>query len=119
MLLRQRYLKIKIQQGQLSCLGELNLVHLLIEKWYRQESEKVQHQSRIKEFQESERSTIYHHEIHKKIIKKTSILKLQTKNGIVEGHAACASFLEQTVEDLLLNHAELDLQAKQTLLAGQ
>ena len=117
LLLRQRYLKIKLQQGQHTCLGELKLVHLLIERYYTQESEKVQHQSRVKEFQESERSTIYHHEIHKKIVKKTSILKLQTKNGIIEGHAACASFLEQTVEDLLLNHAELDLQAQQTLLA--
>ena len=69
-------LKIKLQQGQQTSLGELNLVHLLIERYYTQESEKVQHQSRVKEFQESERSAIYHHEIHKKIVKKTSILKL-------------------------------------------
>ena len=117
MLLRQRYLKTKLQLGHHNYLGELKLVHLEIEKWYTRESAKVQHQSRVKEFQESERSSIYHHEIHKRNIKKTSILKLQTNNGIVEGHTACAAYLEQTVEDLLLNSAELDSQAQQTLLA--
>ena len=117
LLLRQRYLKIKMWSGEHHHLKELKLVHLLIEKWYTRESEKVQHQSRIQEFQNSERSTIYHHELHKRIIKRSSILKLQTSNGIIEGHDECAAFLEQTVEDLLLHPAELDAQAQQTLLA--
>ena len=71
----------------------------------------------MQEFQESERSTIYHHEIHKKIIRRTSILKLQTEHGVIEGHDECASFLEQTVEDLLLHPAQLDPLAQQALLA--
>ena len=71
----------------------------------------------MQEFQESERSTIYHHEIHKRIIKKTSILKLQTDQEIIVGHKACASFLEKTVEDLLLHHAQLDPLAQHALLA--
>ena len=117
LLLRQSYLTRKVQLGQHSQLSELKLVHLLIEKWYTRESEKVQHQSRLKEFQTSERSTIYHHELHKKRIKRGSILKLQTNDGIIEGHDACAAYLEQTVEDLLLHPAQLDSQAQQALLA--
>mgnify|MGYP001244285468 CR=1 FL=1 len=79
-LLRQMYLVKKLQQGQRNKLGELKTVNLLIEKWYLKESEKVQHQSCIREFQESEKSSIYHHELHKKIIRKSSILKLQCKH---------------------------------------
>ena len=117
LLLRQRNIKFKIQQGQNNLLKELNFIHLLIERWFAKENEKVQHQSRVQEFQNSERSTIYHHEIHKKIVKKSSILKLQTDNGIIEGHNECASFLESTVEDLLLHQAQLDPLAQETLLA--
>ena len=69
-LLRQMYLVKKLQQGQRDKLGELKTVNLLIEKWYLKESEKVQHQSSTIEYQESEKSSIYHHELHKKIIRK-------------------------------------------------
>ena len=116
LVLRQKYLTRNLQLGRNEQLSELKLVHLLIEKWYTRESEKVQHQSRVKEFQTNEKSTIYHHELHKKKIKKSSILKLQTKDGILEGHDACASYLEQTVEDLLLHPAQLDSVAQQVLL---
>ena len=116
LLLRQIYLTRKLQHGQSHRLGELLSVHLLIETWYRKESEKVQHQSRVDEYQNNEKSSIYHHELHKKSIKKSSILKLQTEAGIIEGHAACASFLEQSVEDLLLHPGQLDHVAQQTLL---
>jgi hypothetical protein len=40
-----------------------------------------------------------------------------TEAGLLEGHEACASFLENTVEELLLHSANLDISAKQTLLA--
>ena len=70
LLLRQTYLTRKIQKGQTYRLGELNTVHILMERWYSKECEKVQHQSRIVEFQMSEKSSIYHHELHKKFIKK-------------------------------------------------
>ena len=116
LLLRQRYLKIKLHQGQHFQLKELKQVHLLIDQWYAREGEKVQHQSRVKEFQSSERSSIYHHELHKRRIKKSSILRLQTRNGVVEGHDSCASFLEQSVQDLLLHPAQLDPRAQEVLL---
>ena len=115
-LITQAYLTKKLQQGQKNRLGELKKIHLLIEGWYRRESEKIQHQSRVMKFQQSEKTTIYHHELHKRIMKKGSILRLQTDSGILEGHIACKEFLEKTVENLLLNPANLDLQAQETLL---
>ena len=60
---------------------------------------------------------IYHHEIHKKHIKKSSILKLLTETGIIEGHDACANYLESLVANLLLHPAELDQNAQELLLA--
>ena len=49
--------------------------------------------------------------------KKTAILKLQTEAGLLEGHSACADYLERSVETLLLHAAELDLHAQEALLA--
>ena len=116
LLIRQAYLTRKLQQGLTNKLGELKEVHLLIEVWYQKESEKVQYQSRLDEFQENEKTTLYHHELLKKTIKKSSILKLQTDSGILSGHEACAAFLEKSVEDLLLHPANLDVAAQETLL---
>ena len=95
---------------------KLKSVHLLIEKWYKNESEKIQHQTRVHEFQSNEKTTIYHHELHKRIIKRNAILKLQSENGILEGHTACASLLERSVEDLLHHPAVLDQHLQQVLL---
>ena len=39
-----------------------------------------------------------------------------TEDGLLEGHAACASFLENTVEELLLHPAQLNNAAQQALL---
>ena len=118
LLLRQVYLVRKIQRGQRDRLGELKTVHILIENWYKKESEKIQHQSRVTEFQESEKTSIYHHELHKKTVKRASILQLVTDDGLLKGHTACASFLEGTVEDLLHHPAQLDPAAQQALLDG-
>ena len=62
--LRQCYLTRKIQQGRADLLPDLKTIHLQIDQWYRKESEKIQHQSRVKEFQCNEKTTIYHHELH-------------------------------------------------------
>ena len=50
LLIRQAYLTRKLQQGMNNMLGEQKEVHLLVEAWYRKESEKVQHQSSVDEF---------------------------------------------------------------------
>ena len=73
-------------------------------------------ESRASEFQESEKVTIYHHEIHKKKIRKSAILKLQTPSGVLEGHSQCANYLENEVKALLLTDAGLDLAAQHLLL---
>ena len=104
LLLRQTYLTHKIStQGQYNKLGELKSVHLLIENWYSKECQKVQHQSRVEEYQSNEKSSIYHHEPNKKIIKMSSILNLDTETGRISGHAECAAYSERTVEDLVLH----------------
>ena len=51
-----------------------------------------------------------------KSIKKSAILKLQTPEGIIEGHAKCSQFLEKEVKNLLLTDAGLDHSAQELLL---
>ena len=114
--IRQAYLTSKLQKGELFRLPELNLVHLQINDYYQKECQKIQLQARAFEFQSNENTTIYHHELHKNKIKKCSILKLQTENGIIEGHTDCARFLEKTVEDLLLHPEKLDTLSQEILL---
>ena len=120
LLLRQAYLVKKIQHSQQQQWGErlTELLHiqLLIQQWYRQAAEKIQHQARVEEFQVSEKTRIYHHEIHQKNIRKSSILKLQSESGLLEGHGPCSEYLEQLVGDLLLTPAQLDISAQDVLL---
>ena len=106
--LKQAYLVKKLQNGDSSRLASLKLVQAEIQLWYEQDSEKVKLQSRSDEIDSSENVRIYHHELHAKHIKKSSILKLKTEKGLLEGHAACAEYLEQAVGDLLLHPADLD-----------
>ena len=70
---------------------------LEINDWYEQGSEKVKIQSRIEEVNTLEGVRIFHQELHTKKIKKTSILKLQTGQCLVEGHEAVAGYLEGAV----------------------
>ena len=66
LLVRQAYLNKKVKMGQSGKLGELRTVHKLIQLWYERECSKIKDQSRAKEYQESEKVTIYHHEIKNK-----------------------------------------------------
>ena len=43
--------------------------------------------------------------------------KLETEDGVLEGHAACSEFLQQQVAELLLHPALLDPVAQDILLA--
>ena len=106
--LRQIYLNRKISIGQSWPLPNLKIIHRKINKWYENEYEKVKYQAIIIEYQESEKVQICHHELHKNRIKKSSILKLDTPDGRIEGHKGCADFLEQTLVSLLENQANLD-----------
>ena len=64
----------------------------------------------------NEKVRIYHHNLHKNSQKKSSILKLLTPGGLVEGHVACARALEENVAAHLLHPATIDLQAQAILL---
>ena len=50
------------------------------------------------------------------MIKKSHILKLETSSGLLEGHSACAEYLEKLVEELLLVPAPLKTVAQESLL---
>ena len=113
---RQSYLTRKIQQGQTSKLTDLKHVQLQIEQWYDEECAKIALQSRADDVQQSEKIRIYHHDIHQKLIKKSAIMKLDTNEGLLEGHEACSQYLENTVADLLLQPAMLDPVAQRVLL---
>ena len=89
---------------------------MLINQWYENENEKVKLQSRILDITNSEKVNIYHHALHHKNIRKTSILKLETDQGLLQGHSACAEFLENSVKDLLLKPSNLDRTAQDMLL---
>ena len=121
LLIRQAYLIKKCRnsyqgQGWTEKLSELLTVQSEIKAWYKQEAEKIKHQSRVDEFQSSEQTRIYHHEIHQKHLNKASILKLQTESGLLVGHDDCAKYLEDMVAKLLLYPAELDPSAQEILL---
>ena len=83
LLLRQAYLTRQIQLGQLRKLGELRSVQNDIQHWYESESEKIILQSRVEDISVSEKVRIYHHDLHKKSMKRSSILKLQTEKGLL------------------------------------
>ena len=118
LMMRQAYLSRKIQQGAISSynLAALKEAQFRIEGWFSKEVERVKYQSRIDDVQNSEKVRIYHHEIHKKHVKRSAILKLKTSTGTLEGHAACSDFLEKQVEDLLVHPAVLDQVAQGVLL---
>ena len=107
LLLQQSYLVRKLQSGQWQKLGELKSIELQIEKWYATDFEKVKLQARAEEIENAESVRIYHHELHKKHLKRTSILKLDAGDAIIEGHTEYANFLANSVAELLLNPAQL------------
>ena len=84
LMLHQRYLSTKLQGGDLSMLGELKLVNERITRHYQDICQKIKLQTRVCEFQEEEKVGIYHHELHKRIVKKSSILRLDIESGIFE-----------------------------------
>ena len=116
LLLRQAYLTRLLQLGQLNKLGELKAVQQDIMLWYDRESKKIILQSKVDDLSQSEQIRIYHHDLHRKSMKRSSILRLQTEQGLLEGHDLCSSYLEEQVANLLLSPAPLHLGAREALL---
>ena len=117
LLLRQAYLVRKVQSGQQHRLGELFSIQHQIEDWYKEDYNKIKLQARTNEINKAESVRKHHHELHSKKIKRTSILKLETDNGIIVGHKNCSTFLENSIADLLLSPANLSSAAQDELLA--
>ena len=116
LLLQQAYLAKKLLAGDLSQYSKLRGVQLEIEAWYQKESEKVVLQSICTEVSRSEKVRIFHHGLHKTHLKRSSILKLQTEAGLLEGHAMCPDYLENQVGELLLHPAIVDQEARDFML---
>ena len=116
LMMRQSFLTKKVQEGFPEYLPSLRETQLRIQNWFEAEVQKVKYQTRVDDIQESEKVRIYHHEIHQKHYKRSSILKLETGDGFVEGHRACSLHLQQVMSELLENPALLDVEAQGVLL---
>ena len=116
MTLRQSYLTRKVHTGEQGWFPALREIQLRIEDWFDTELQKIKYQSRVADIQESEKVRIFHHELHQKHIKRSSILKLETAGGTIEGHKACSEHLHEVIANLLENPAELDRAAQRILL---
>ena len=117
LLLQQSFLTKEIQGGQLHLLPDLKDVQSRIVEWYENDSQRVVLQARVDDVQQSEKIRIYHHNQHKKLVKRSSILKLKTENETLQGHDVCSKYLIGEVSNLLLNPAILDHVAQDQLLA--
>ena len=80
LMMRQSYLTRKVKLGEGACLAPLREIQLRIENWFAAEVEKIKHQSRVDDIQQSEKVRIHHHEIHQRNVKRSAILKLNTKD---------------------------------------
>ena len=117
LMLRQAFLTKKVHSGEFRLLPSLKEVQVKIENWFETELQKVKYQARVNDIQISEKVRIYHHELHQKHIKRSAILKLETEQGLIEGHKACSEHLQRVISTLLQNPADLDKVAQNILLA--
>ena len=86
-----------------------------VNNWYLEESRELFIKCRAKDIDASESSTIYHHQIHKKLIKQSSLLKLDTPDGMKLGHHECRQYMEKMMTELL-RPVNLDPTAQNLLL---
>ena len=82
LLIKQAFLVKKVQEGMLHHLAQLRFIQGEIVRWHNQECEKVKMQARCEEIDAVENVRIYHHELHKRHIVRSSILKLETEEAI-------------------------------------
>ena len=118
LLMKQSYFTKELQSDNTNTTMFRRLKEIKAEicEWFESESRKVILQSRVDDVQQSEKVRIYHHEQHKKEMKRLAILKLDTGSRIIVGHEEVSAFLESQVADLLQHPAVLDPVAQATLL---
>ena len=117
LLLQKNFLTTEIQGGDVGLLAELKDVQTRIQEWYDRYNLCVVLQARVDDVQHSEKIRIYHHDQHRKLVKRSAILKLETEDELLEGHDACSTYLVGEVSKLLLNPVVLDSNAQAILLA--
>ena len=117
-MLAQTHLSRRVSEGHLNLFGKLKAIQMQINTWFDNEAEKVKLHARFQDIQDSEKVRIYHHEILYRTINKSTIQKLKTPNGIIQGHDKCAAFLNEESKALLETEVELDDAAQNLLLAS-
>ena len=116
LMLAQAHLSKKVSKGELDFLPKLKSVQLQINKWFDDLAEKIKLHSRAQDMQESEKVRIFHYEQFYRTNNRSSITKLKTSAGIIEGHDKCAKFLNNEVASLFGKEVELDEEAQEELL---
>ena len=84
--MKQVYYNYKAVEGDYNAKIKLHLVNLDIKKWFSKEAEEAILHINSQELEESESMNLYHHELHKKKMSKSEILKLETPNRPIYGH---------------------------------
>ena len=84
LLIHQCYLVKKVQSGDLTHLCQLKIVQSKISKWYDEVCAKVKVQSKCEEIDAADTVRIYHHEMQRKHLKRSLILKLEADGVIYE-----------------------------------
>ena len=93
LMVAQSHLSRKVSKGQLELLPKLKDTQSQINDFFDKRSEKVKLHSQAKDMQESEKARIFHYEKFYRNNNKSSIRKLKTPDGIIEGHNKCAKYL--------------------------
>ena len=112
----QSHLSRKVSGGDLSVSHKLKEIQLLINQWFEEQAEIVKLHAKLQDIDESEKVRIYHHQKMYSKRSVSSILKLKTPKGIIEGHDACAEFLNKEALNHLGVKPQLDAACQESLL---
>ena len=117
LMLLQAHLAGKVEEGDIEQLDLLRDVQAQIISWFEQRAEEVELHANIRDSDESEKIQSYHYDKLNRVRKRSSILKLKTKNGeLVSGHAKCADLLNKEALELMSSEVDLDERAQRELL---
>ena len=112
----QAYYSKKVLQGNKEALGSLKEIQLKIVNWFEEEAEKVKRFAQLEDIEKSEKVRLYHHELHKRVVNKSTIVKLRTPEKDLIGHKECAEYLAEEVRNLWEKEIHLNDEAQEELL---
>ena len=115
--LSQIHLARKVAKGEFSLMEQLKTIQIKINDWLEQEAEKVKLKAKLRNIEESEKVSIYHHEKLRRETNKNKIMKLKTEDGkVIEGHEKCANLLNNEAKEMFGKEVELDEEEQEELL---